>query len=243
MMTTLIVEDNLTQLEALRNVLAQTFPTMQFLYATNYDTAKSIIETESIHFFLLDIELIPGNHEKDGINLGTYIRSIPKYKHTPILFLTARIDQIEIALNKTHCYNYLVKPYQYETLIESIHDLLDAPFLRDTSSIALKDINGIFFRINPENLCCIQSSSKSLILTCENGEMTTRQYTLEQLLCELPTNFCQCHKRYIINCHKVISYDKTSQIVHIGSFSNAIPIGRKYKKDFERILSDDNHIC
>jgi DNA-binding LytR/AlgR family response regulator len=238
MITTLIVEDNIEQLHALKTALTLSFPTMRLLSATNYRNAQALIQSESIHFFLLDIELIPGNTTQTGIALGEYIRKLPAHKHTPILFLTARMDKIEMALNKTHCYNYLLKPYRYETLIESMKDLLDSPLVSTNTELKLKDINGIYFKVSPNDIYYVQTISKTLNLTTISGTMTSRQYTLEQLIEKLPGYFCRCHKSYLINCKHVKNYDKTSKLAYVSDNKNTpIPIGRKYKTNFERMLT------
>lgn len=241
MNTVLIVEDNFEQLNGLKEFLLHSYNTMNILCATNYEDAKKIIDANAINFFLLDIELVPYS-DITGITLGEYIRSLPQHRYTPILFLTARMDQMEAAINKTHCYNYLMKPYRYEVLASTINSLIGSPLLSSELTLKLTDTNGILFRLKPEELYLIQSISKTLILTTKHGTLSSRQYTLTQLLELLPDNFCQCHKSYIVNYKYITSYDKTFKTAYIGNISYRIPVGRKYKENFERVLENDN-IC
>ena len=74
MITTLIVEDNIEQLHALENVISSSFRSMRILSSTNYEAAKKIVDTESIHFFLLDIELSPLKEAPSGITLGNTLQ-------------------------------------------------------------------------------------------------------------------------------------------------------------------------
>lgn len=240
MITTLIVEDNIEQLHALENVISSSFRSMRILSSTNYEAAKKIVDTESIHFFLLDIELSPLKEAPSGITLGNYIRSLPAHKHTPILFLTARMDQMEAALNQTHCYSYLIKPYQYEALIHSMEELLHSPLLPKKSVLQLKDINGIFFRLEPEEIQYVQCISKTLHLYTSSGLLKTRQLSISQLIEQLPSDFCQCHKSYLVNCNYIKNYDKALKLVYMND-SQSLPVGRKYKDTLERILSYENN--
>lgn len=240
MLTTLIVEDDLTQLKALENILSDSFSKMRFFSVTNYDDAIDILENERIDFFLLDIELSQKNASENGIALGEYIRSFSYYKHTPILFLTGRQDKIGEALNSTHCYNYLVKPYSYDILINSINELLSSPMVSSDCILKLKDINGIYFRISSKDICYIQSSSKVLFLQSCSRIMKTRQYTLAELKKELPDYFYQCHKSFIVNLKRIKHYDKSLNKLYISDCNTSIPVGRKYKEGIERILENED---
>lgn len=239
MSTALIVEDNIEQMNSLRKKLSLSFPSMNYLCAYSYEEAISIIESNQIDFFLLDVELVPGSMKNNGINIGEHIRSMPEHKHTPILFLTARADQISAAVNKTHCYNYLLKPYSYEVLINSVSELLDSPFIECESPLKLKDTNGIYFRIMPSDIIFIQAESKVLIIQTESEKTKTRRYTLAEVLTSLPEYFCQCHKSFVINVKKIKTYDRSLGYINVKKNNELIPVGRKYKENLESILKND----
>ena len=50
----------------------------------------------------------------------------------------------------------------------------------------------------------------------------------------LPGYFIRCHRKYIINKKKLVSYDKSTRIINLGHCN--IPVGRKYKEELEKIL-------
>ena len=235
MVTVLIVEDNVEQLHSLELVLKNEFSDMTCLTAADYESAKRLIDTREISLFLLDIELQPADTEHTGVQLGQYIRSMPKHAHTPILFLTAIMNQINTALNTTHCYSYLLKPYRFEDLLHTVRELLHSPMMQTVTYLSVRDTNGIYFQIYFDDLLYIKSSGKVLYFTTENGSVVTRDFSMEQLAGLLPEYFCRCHKSYIVNIRKVMNYDKTNQRLTMQFASNdQIAVGRKYKTTFEK---------
>ena len=107
MITVLIVEDDLLQLQALDTMLTEYNPKWNLLKASTYTDALTYIDTHNIQLFLFDVELNKENDSENGIALAKIIRTNDKYRHTPIIFITAIPEKIYEALNETHCYHYL----------------------------------------------------------------------------------------------------------------------------------------
>lgn len=239
MLTVLIVEDNIIQLTAIETILKNNFNDIRVLKAADYSTALSFIQTEQIQLFLLDIELDIYNPQADGIELGQYIRTLKSHEFTPILFITSIPDKISDALNKVHCYNYILKPYSAEDLIHSINTLIGSPFITE-QPLRLKDLNGIHFNVNIEDILHVTTSKKTLIITTTLTNYKTRDLSLEQLLKKLPNIFIQCHRSHIINLSKVTQYDKTLRFIALNNnTSTSIPVGKIYKKILEEKLQEN----
>lgn len=239
MKTILILEDNIVQLDALAATLENNLEHIHILKASDYETALLLLEKHHIHFFLLDIELNHDNPDAPtGIDLGMQIRSIPKYQLSPILFITSIPDKTLDAINKTHCYNYILKPYTSETLLEAVTSLFKIP-LSEAAPITLRDSNGIYYKISEKNILYAEASGKKIILHMfktnhtDISKLTTNQYRLAELCQIFSDNFIQCHKKYIVNANYISSYDKSTCLIHIKS--DILPVGRKYKQNFERM--------
>lgn len=240
MITALIVEDDITQLNAIEIVMTKEFKDMKCIKASCYDDAIALLEEYDFQLFLLDIQLDPSDKVHTGLSFGQHVRTLPQYQHTPILFLTAVMNEVQMALNTTHCYNYLVKPYEWKDLLQSIHDLLDSPLMNAQEKVCtLQDINGIYFRFEPSNLLYIHSYKKTLTLYLKNETITTRYYSMEQIADMLPKYFSRCHKSYIINLNELKDYDRSALIVSINdSKKTHIPVGRAHKENFERSMNN-----
>lgn len=241
-MTTLIVEDDETQLKGFEAILKANYPSMNCLKAQHYDCAIDIINNNDIDLFLLDIELDKNNEQKNGIAIGEHLRTLPQHKLTPILYLTAMAQEAPRTIHATNCYDYLVKPFDLSELIVSIDKLLHTVFQTD-SFLELKDRNGVFTRIQPEKIYYIHSERRNMHIYTPQLTCTTGAYKLCNLLDMLPDYFIQCHKSYIINSKVVCSYDKVNAYIRLnGDVCPTIPVGRNYKEQLERTLIYE-HIC
>lgn len=243
MLNILILEDNIIQLNALASILEQNLEHAVILKAPDYNTAMKYLENHTIQFFLLDIELDAKHSDaKTGIDFGNHIRTIPKYQITPILFITSIPDKINAAVNQIHCHNYILKPYTTDDILSAIHSLLKTPLI-EPLPLQIRDVNGIYYKIDEKNLLFIEAMRKQMFIHLTYSDMpndrknlystfTTNQYRLIELNKMLSDNFLQCHKKYIVNLNYIQSYDKTTNYIQLADIR--IPIGRKYKENFEK---------
>ena len=91
-MRALVVEDNVAQLNGLAEIIEESFPDIECLKAACYDDALALADSHSIQLFLLDIQL-GADPDKDGIKLGEQLRRNPRYQTTPILYVTALVNE------------------------------------------------------------------------------------------------------------------------------------------------------
>ena len=98
-MRALVVEDNVAQLNGLAEIIEESFPDIECLKAACYDDALALADSHSIQLFLLDIQL-GADPDKDGIKLGEQLRRNPRYQTTPILYVTALVNEAPRAIHK-----------------------------------------------------------------------------------------------------------------------------------------------
>lgn len=224
----LIVEDDIIQLDGMMVILSQAFPSISFKAVLTYNDAVYLIDNEDFDLFLLDIELDKEDMEANGIALGKYIRSISSYQFTPILYLTALAHKAPVAIHETNCYDYLVKPYSLQMLIESVKKLMASPLIKERP-LKAKGCDGIYFQIYPEDILYIQAERRIMHIYTATRHFTTRAYRFNELLSELPTYISQCHKSYAVNTDKSMQVDKLNMyIVLDDTHHTRVPIGRKY---------------
>ncbi len=239
MTTVLILEDNELQLEALATILEQNLPSISILKASNYETARALALNHSVQFFLLDVELDTKKPDSlTGVDFGKYLRTLPEYEFVPILFITSIPDQIQTAVNQIHCQSYILKPYTPEELLEAVHFVFKIPNL-PAPSVRLCDNNGIYHKLSEKDILYIESSGKDMLFHMSSANLqtdyciSTSRYRLMDLGKMLSDSFFQCHKRYLVNLEHITSYDKTACCINIQK--TLIPIGRKFKSDFENV--------
>lgn len=87
--------------------------------AVNADSAIEILGNKKIDIILMDISL---KHSINGIDLTRLIRTMPEYKHIPIIAVTAHAmagDKEKIL--ESGCDAYLSKPFSRQELIDIIN--------------------------------------------------------------------------------------------------------------------------
>ena len=224
-MDVLIVEDDQEQLDGIESILLEKYDHMNCIKATNYQQATQLMRANKIQLFLLDISLGDDESEQDGIALGTQIRSMQRYAKTPILYLTAYSMDAPRAIHATNCYDFLVKPYKKEDLLYTIDKLIH--------------VNGIYFRVLPEKILYIEAAGKNLTIYEESNVINTSGIRLKELIAQLPPNFIQSHRSFIVNSDYVNSYDPTNALLYLGNHNISTPVGRKYKDYVKKIISRD----
>lgn len=97
--------------------------------ANNFSRGKELVDKADYNLIILDIELPDGN----GFELCKYIR---KGKTTPIIFLTAQDEEVNIVMGlDIGGDDYITKPFRIKELISRIKAVL-----RRVSNVSQKDI-------------------------------------------------------------------------------------------------------
>lgn len=230
-MKILLVEDDNIQLNALKSTLNELIPDPLIDTAGTYTDAIKLINRQSSYdIFYLDIALNNEDNNCDGLSIGEFIRGLSIYKNTPIIYVTSFTDKINFAVNKIHCYSYLVKPYTREDVSNSLRDIIDSDLINE-KPISFKTIDGIIFKIVPSDIIRIISENHGITVYTNSYNFNTRFFSLDSILEILPEYFIRCHRKHIINLKMVSNYDKSTYMLHVSGA--AIPVGRNYKLFFE----------
>lgn len=236
-MNIMILEDNQTQLDGLRQLLAHRYSDSEIYCYSEFSSAQNAVSTIIFDLFILDIHISDDSPDGDGVAIGHYIRQISHYKRTPILFLTSITDRISSCLNDLHCYSYITKPYSENDLyraIDSLRDLTPDTVSVHNQYISVKSTNCIYIRILCSDILYIEGSSHYLTIYCKNKIVPTSEYCLSTITNVLSEDFFRCHKKYIINVNFIENYDKANRYVRIEQ--TTIPVGRSYKSELEALL-------
>lgn len=114
----LLVEDN----QDMRNFIASLFVDYQVLQAGNGIQALEILEQQQVDIVISDI-MMP---KMDGLTLLERIRDQEKFRHLPVLLLTARAaDEDRIMALRIRADDYLGKPFSSEELQLRVRNLLE----------------------------------------------------------------------------------------------------------------------
>ena len=119
-MNVLIVDDNKTMLRIIRNLLKQIeFENVQ--EAGDGKEAQEKLQAGNFGLVISDWNMEP----MTGFELLQHVRSDPKLKATPFIMITAESKPANvIAAKEAGVSNYIIKPFNAETLRGKIHKVL-----------------------------------------------------------------------------------------------------------------------
>ncbi|MBU5429849.1 LytTR family DNA-binding domain-containing protein [Kineothrix sp. MSJ-39] len=223
----LIVEDDPIQLEMLYETIHTRYPGWEIKKGSSFEAAHaflqdSITANEYFTLFLLDIQLRKDPEDRSGFQLAQKIREISVYYKTPILFLTSVSEELSRALTQFHCYNFITKPYQRETVLEQLRQMLLTGYLQDVLDIA--DTQRIRHRIQPQDIRYVESRSHTIFIYTVYGCIQTREYSLSAIAQQLGTSFVRCHRRYLINPDHITGFDRSARYLLTGK--DTIPVSQ-----------------
>ncbi len=226
-----IIEDEMIIAEDLRVQLSELGYKVTGI-AAGYDEAVSLLAETPPDLAMIDI-LLEG--EKDGIDLGRYIRV--NY-HMPFIFLTSHADKITVERAKqVHPDGYLMKPFEPNDLYVAIEMAISnfaTPFdagqaHANNNGYIFKDSifikkDYMFIKVLIDHIRWIQTYGNYLILHCLDEKHMIRS-SMKDFLAKLPPEkFLQTHKSYAVN----IRYIDKIEYTQLFMGEETIPIGRSY---------------
>lgn len=227
----LLVEDDTAASELIRQYTEALCGKHQLTTVSTATAALNWSDKHSVDLFILDIQL----PDYRGTELGKQIRTMPRYRFTPILFTTELAGEELGAYREIKCYDFLVKPFTQEQFTNAISAALDmGRQMRKTIPVLRIEQKQFLFEYGLEQILYIESFGKRAVIhSISQGKELNDQisgYSLARLL-EMagPGNLIQCHKSFLINPIYITKIDKGSKTLWLKNCKDAIPIGEKYQ--------------
>ena len=161
-MRVLVIEDERVQRDNLVKIEERSYINTKAYSAANIKEAKEILTSKEIDLFFIDINLPDGS----GLELAKSIREIEKYEHTGIVFITTQVIQIIDAFKSTHCYDFLIKPFNNED-IKSIIDTFYRKLGNNTNInrgnyLIVPIENGVSVKVYEDEIIFVEYASASV---------------------------------------------------------------------------------
>ena len=227
------------QRDILRKMLLSTYEFVHIYEADSEITALDIIENNDINMFLIDISL----KESSGLDLAIKIRSIPKYEFRQIVFLTTHMEYITQAFKQTHCYDYIIKPYdQYD-----VQAMLNKLILNENNNVNKYDDkeivitlkNGIYVGIKIKDIFFIEVKGKDCEVNTINGVYIANNMSLKKINKLINCEYIiQSHRAFAINKNYICKIEKLEaklSIVYFSKYQKKALLGYKFK---DNIISE-----
>ena len=211
----MIVDDEPLALNKLkRNILK--FPYMELVASCHSaESAQRALEANSIDLIFTDINMPDSN----GLD---FIRTLAK---PPMVVFVTAYPEYAVESYKVNAMDYLLKPYSsedFERTAEKIHrhwQLLHAQKDTDsgeTSVIYLK-CDSRFIRTECDSIRFIEGSNEYLKVNLTEAPPFLTHMTFRQICEQLPKDFIQIHRSYIVNMKHVMSVERTSVTLNDGT--------------------------
>lgn len=234
MKTVLIVEDNVRSMEMLVKIIENLRTGVEIKTASSQEEAAILAMKFNIDLFMLDIILNASNPgDVSGMKFAEYIRTLQKYKYTPIIFITALEDPELHAYSDLHCYYYVEKPYDVEKVSSVISEALEFPAVHNEPQNIFFRKDGILYKKEISEILYIENSRAGQTVYCSNGNLKLPYKPNYKILEELASDkFIQCSRYHIINYDYIDKIDTVNRYILLKGVKTPIEIGNSFKKKF-----------
>ncbi|HUM89143.1 MAG TPA: response regulator transcription factor [Prolixibacteraceae bacterium] len=229
-MRVFIVEDELIHLEAIKIAIEEAGLELAG-ECGNADLAFDLIGKTMPDVLLVDIAL-PGL--LNGITLAEKVHNELNIPHIFTTSFTS--DEVICQAVKTNPAGYLRKPVDPVNLkatvllaVQKQHEDKDEKADISTNSVFTR-IGDKLVRVNIDEILMVKADGENCIsLVLEKKEISCRT-TLKEFCKQLPPNFIQVHRGYVINIDHLDSFNEREQTAYLKNHN--APVARNFRKDF-----------
>lgn len=197
---------------------------------------QEIEEGLTFDIVFLDIEW---DGEERGITFAGKINQM--CPGTAIIFLTGYTERYlqSAFLCTSRISGFLVKPVQEEVLRGYLHKIIEENIKNNQNKFEIKE-NGVCTAVLFQEILYLESFGHRIKITVDQGKIYYCYNKLETLAAAFPESFVQCHKSYLINMQKVVSF-KPGDHLFIMENGVSIPISKaRYHDAKEKFRSYRN---
>ncbi|WP_010240485.1 LytR/AlgR family response regulator transcription factor [Clostridium arbusti] len=208
----LLAEDDMKQCENLRKMLHMIDNKFNIYEAEDKNKSLEISKDVHIDLFFIDISL----KNSSGLDLALELRKMPKYEFTWVVFLTTHVEYLTKAFKQVHCYDYIVKPYNKDQIINmvkkfSLHSQNSNNSVKeDERKFIFLDLkSGVNMKFYIDEIIFIESIMRTCIVHTIRDSYTLRKISLKKILQLINCNYImQSHKSFLVNIKYISSINK-----------------------------------
>ncbi len=241
MKNVLILEDNQITRNLIVEILSGVAKNLKVYAVGNIYEAYKIAMTQGIELFIVDIVLdtsVPG--DVSGIEFVDRIRKITSYKYVPVVILASLEDPKFFVFNHLHCYSYLEKPVDIDTMKKVLKEALEVPVIRYEKEYAYFRRDGILYSILKSDILYIETANRKNRIVCRKEQINVAYKSCKSFLEELDSKqFIQCNRSTIVNKKHIKAVDYVNRYIYLKEPGMVLELGVSIKKRFLQELMDD----
>ncbi len=236
MLDFVLCDDNSNVLNKLAKMLEAIFISKKFdaqivLSTTKPDEFIEFVKNHNVNVVFLDIEL---KTNITGLDLADMVRK--KDKNTYIIFTTGHLEYGLMAY-KYKTFDYIPKPFTKERLEDTLVRLFEDASGDEAKFVRLDNNKTI---IKQDSIQYIQKEGMKVIFHTDTRDYETYS-SFKKILPQLPEQFVQCHKSYIVNTEKITDVNTANSTIFLNNNeSSKCFIGPKYKNKFMEVFNYGN---
>ncbi len=199
-----------------------------------FATMEGVYETVmSLHFDLFILDIIMDMHtpgDTSGIEFAEHLRTISKYKFTPIIFTSVLEDPKMYAYSRIHSFSYIEKPFRENELREAIKEALCFEDAGNRDKTLFWRTDGILYSVKCQEIVYAEIVLRNLYIHKVGGEEICIKYkTIKELLQQADCDqLVQCGRNVLINKDYVESIDPANRIIRMQNTRKVIAIGSSF---------------
>jgi two-component system response regulator LytT len=215
-------------------LIAASFPELSCCICTSAKEAheQALIDYRSVIVINLDLP------DGEGLQFALWLRKIPVYRQTPIIFVAASVEFSVAAINQVKCLNYILWPNLAAELPRAIAEaltLLVAGVYTAESDYINLSTKGARFKIKLADIIYIEINNKVAAIVTTEHSFQLKRVSLQLIEDQLPEMmFQQCHRSYIVNIAFISSVESMgrSTVLRLKNIEQPIPVGIRYLERF-----------
>lgn len=233
----LIVDDEPLAIEILQSYVERVDSLELVATCSNAVKAFDVLKKEHIDLLFLDIQM----PKLTGIEFLKALNPAPK-----VVFTTA-YREYAVESYELNVVDYLLKPIAFDRFLMAINKAVEnggqsteviqnfGETLSDSDPFLFLKVDRKMVKVYLKDITYIESLKDYVRVKTEDGNEVVSLQKISYLEKKLPADcFIRVHKSYIISVKKIAAYTHTT--IEIGN--TEIPIGRSYKSEVMKVLSN-----
>ncbi|MBS6668968.1 MAG: response regulator transcription factor [Eubacterium sp.] len=237
-MSVLILEDNRQILKVLEELVLSVSD--EKVYATDdVGEAYKIAMENSVDVFLLDIILYADKKgDTSGMQYAQCVRTLERYRFTPIIFITSLEDPEMYALRDLHAFGYIEKPFDHAEVERLLRDALHFKTQKASDAMMFFRKDGILYPVKCNQVLYIEMVKRKICIHLKDGDRLNISYkSLREILEEANYDkFVQCSRNCIVNIEYIKNIDKTNRFITLKWRNTVVEMGGTFIKKIEKVL-------